>query len=133
MHDRLVGAPIVDVQEQHTGEQSAGRDGGFTVANRADAIVLIVNDLIDAGPDTAVAQGHQAEEGNRQSADHESSPIYGIGYGDRLEAPKDRVTGSGDSDGPNHDPNRRSLTHAEDFLHIKKPVHAQCARIEHEG
>src|SRR5699024_5955684 len=87
----LVGTPVEQVGEDHTGEYRTER---HTVISRADRVQLLRTfdrDRLHPLEDVAVAKGDEAEYGHNEADDEESDAVQCIGNRNRLETAENCV------------------------------------------
>ena len=139
LHDRLVGAPVIGRDEQHSGKQGGKRDVGFFVeCHRVEFFRFVLEQIPKPAGDAAavgqfIAEQPEAQNRNRQPADQKTDPVEGIGHRDRFEPAENRVDRPDNSETDDGRPECGGLIATEQLRHVEHVTHEDRPRIENKG
>ncbi len=137
LYKGLVGAPPVQVVEEHTGDDKRPRYFGFGSIPSVDGVQLGrigFNDVADAVHDAVAAGGSgqcgKTKEGDHQTADDQADAVDRIGYGNCLQTAENRIAAADNANDQAENSNSDKLAGAEHTGDIKDLFEHNCTGIQ---
>ena len=137
LYKGLVGAPPVQVVEEHTGDDQRPRNFRFRCIPCVDGVHfgrISLYHVLDAVHDAMAAgcsgQSREAEERDHQTADDKADAVDGIRNRNCLQAAEDGVAAADNTDDDTQNRNRCELADAEDTGNIEDILKYNCTGVK---
>ena len=137
LYERLVGAPPVQVGEQHAGEDERPgqvRLSGVPSGPCVQLFRLVVQDVCPAiehaGATGFLAQNGQGDKRDQEASDQQADTIDGVGYCYCLQTTEDCVASANDTDYDTQYSNSHEQVAAEESVKVKDTNECNSTRVQ---